>query len=269
MEYARNSFHRAAESIQSKFGHSKIGSFAAEQIILSQKFIVPDAGRLTDGTPISKFQDVMNLPFDRVALLREIDVGKKDGDIITQQICIAVAPYVLGFVNDCADLYIVDCLQVPGIKDAWAPSRPIGVQWLLGGGACIFEIDGAIEEERSLIGYADTHEKGFGALNGLTELMLMLSLSNVTTKTIIAPEAINRKRQRNGKLPLYDYHVLLIDGKETCSRESSDSTDRSIRSHFRRGHIRRLNDGRRVWVKQAYVHGRTAGFVDKDYMVPS
>jgi hypothetical protein len=95
----------------------------------------------------------------------------------------------------------------------------------------------------------------------------MLSLHNVSTKEIASPAALNKKRQRNGKLPLYDYHVLAVDGSEVYGRDSDDKTDREIRSHFRRGHIRRLDETRRVWVRATIVHGSAKGFVDKDYDV--
>lgn len=263
MRYERNVFHKAAEAIGDRFGHSRLGSFIHESLIKSQKFIVPDAGQMLAGKAFDDFKESLRLPFDRISLFREVHL---DGARIPH-ICVAVSPHVVG--ADCqADFYVADCMGIPGHEGAWSLSRPIGIQLhRIGGGIQTFEIEGAKDEERALTGYAADHSEGFGALNAISELLLMLSLDNVSTRLIEAPQKLNAKRLGQGKLPLYDYHVLLVDGEETARSDGSDSLDRMVRAHFRRGHIRRLPDSRRVWVRAAYVHGRADGFVDKDYLV--
>lgn len=263
MNYARNSFHKAAEAMLLLSGRSRIAAGLAVTIINAQKFILPDAGKLTDGKPFAEISDAMRLPFDRIALLREIEV---DGQVL-QQICVAAEPAYVN-MESTADFFVADLICASASHNLWLPSRFVGVQFgLPGGGVQTFEIEGAIEEERAIFRGADDHANGWGALNGLCELMLMLSLSNVGTARVAGPAFLNNKRKKSGKLPIYDYHVLTIDGQRVCGRDASDPTDRHLRSHFRRGHIRRLDESRRVWVRAAYVHGRAAGFVDKDYVV--
>lgn len=266
MNYQRNVFHKAADAMLLR--QSILTTWAREHIIKSQKFIIPDAGKMTEGKAFDNFKEVMKLPFPRVSLLREVEV---DG-VITQQICMAADSFSMNrSANDHIAFYVADALRVPG-TDLWGPSRPIGVEILERSGILLYEIEGAKEEEERLLGGAhlpDINDReGFGALNGLTELMLMLSLHNVSTKTISPSRKLNLKRQRAGKLPLYDYHVLLVDGAEVCDSERCGSpSDRQIRSHYRRGHIRRLDETRRIWVRATFVHGSAKGFVDKDYRV--
>lgn len=104
-------------------------------------------------------------------------------------------------------------------------------------------------------------------ITNIQNLLVMLSLHNTKTKIINPPEKLNAKRKRNGKLPLYSYHVLDVDGEiwDTSGRDDGDG--HGYRSHLRRGHIRRIASERCVWVRATFVHGRIQGFVDKDYNV--
>lgn len=97
-------------------------------------------------------------------------------------------------------------------------------------------------------------------------LAAMLSLRNVRAVEVAPPENIESKRRRKGKRPLYSYHVLEVDGEIWDYRSGDGSSGKSIRSHLRRGHIRRLPVGN-IWVRACYVHGKSDGFVDKDYAV--
>lgn len=249
-------------------------SFVVTQVVAGQRFVVPDAGKMLVGRPFDEFKDALRLPFDRIAMMREIplpEVGK------TRQLIVAASDEVVTGSRSDVDFWVADCLEMP-LRGAsvWIPSRPIGIDVRNGPGLQIVELSGMEELERRLTGYArsfrddDPEGDGYGALCGLSDLLVMLSLSNVGRRRIDAPLALNRKREATGKLPIYDYHVLTVDGRDTFDtfdEVGGGQHDRRIRSHFRRGHIRRIGDGRRVWVRHAYVHGRADGFVDKDYRV--
>jgi hypothetical protein len=98
-------------------------------------------------------------------------------------------------------------------------------------------------------------------------LMVMLSLHNVKTRDIAPPEKLVRARKRRDRTPLYSYKVLVVDSEVWDSPHTSTGTGPGFRSHFRRGHIRRLWDGRRIWVRHTMVHGRLPGFVEKEYAI--
>lgn len=100
--------------------------------------------------------------------------------------------------------------------------------------------------------------------NSIENLCLLLSLHNVKTKTIKSPDKLNKKRISRGNNPLVDYHVLVVNGDIWDSEPSGKHND-GYRSHLRRGHIRRLDEERRVWVNSCFVRGRKDGFIDKEY----
>jgi hypothetical protein len=93
--------------------------------------------------------------------------------------------------------------------------------------------------------------------------LAVLGLKNTREVEVSAPVKVNRKRGKSGKRPLYSYHVLNVAGENWDSHYETGSGP-GYRSHLRRGHIRRL-ESETVWVRATYVHGKVAGFVDKDY----
>lgn len=98
-------------------------------------------------------------------------------------------------------------------------------------------------------------------------LFYILGCSNVDTADNPAPSALNKKRAKARKYPVLEYKtlVLKIDAQRT-SGKAGGGTHASPRVHLRRGHVRRLESGQRVWV-QACVVGSTHGMVLKDYRV--
>lgn len=117
----------------------------------------------------------------------------------------------------------------------------------------------------------EREEAGFQFSISVTVLMnflIMLSLNNVTTEQVKVPEKLNKSRTIKGKVPLLDYHVLNVDGKRWDSKRDDESDgEYGVRSHMRRGHIRKIQSGRFVWVSACFVHGSIPGFVDKEYAV--
>lgn len=100
-------------------------------------------------------------------------------------------------------------------------------------------------------------------------LCAVLAASNVGTDEVSAP--VRRKpikrRKKNDKPPSYSYHILNVGGEIWDRPHSHSGTGEGKRSHYRRRHLRRLSDGRFVWVRESFVNGTRRGFVDKDYNV--
>jgi len=96
----------------------------------------------------------------------------------------------------------------------------------------------------------------------------VFSCCNVKYVEHYAPKHINRQREKKGKPPIFGYRTLHLMVDEISTRGDGLKTDRtSPRLHLRRGHIRRLDDGRRIWVRSAVVGEKKNGFVHKDYSV--
>jgi len=77
----------------------------------------------------------------------------------------------------------------------------------------------------------------------------------------------NRRKMAAGKPPLYDWHTVVIEPVRPTARTSNGGTHASPRFHDRRGHIRRLQSGRQVWVRPCKVGDPTKGAVFKDYAI--
>jgi len=94
---------------------------------------------------------------------------------------------------------------------------------------------------------------------------ILLSLHGTEKITVVPPVKLAKRRNKQGKPPLYEYHVLKISGEVWDNPHTSESTSGGgVRSHLRRGHIRRL-ENKNVWVRHTLVHGSREGFVKKDY----
>jgi hypothetical protein len=95
----------------------------------------------------------------------------------------------------------------------------------------------------------------------------VLGCSNVTTVDVPAPEPLNKKRAKKGAAPILTYKTLhLVVPTENGPRANLGGTHSSPRVHLRRGHVRQIQAGRRVWV-QACVVGAKHGVVHKDYAI--
>jgi hypothetical protein len=103
-------------------------------------------------------------------------------------------------------------------------------------------------------------------LGAYLDLCIALACTNVTTEKRTAPAQLNKRRIKAGKPPLKDFHVLQIGGEGGVGFGGGAGHD-GVRSHLRRGHIRRLGPERITWVNACMVRGSKPGFVDKHYSV--
>lgn len=98
----------------------------------------------------------------------------------------------------------------------------------------------------------------------------MMACSNVRTRDHQPDAALNKKRAKAGKVPLVSYKTLeiIVPNTRYEGGGSGGGTHASPRVHLRRGHIRKIADGKTVWV-QACVVGSKHGMVLKDYKLRS
>ena len=104
----------------------------------------------------------------------------------------------------------------------------------------------------------------------ILELCEALSCSNVHHRPIESIDpAVNQRRIRDGKVPLYETRTLWIDvpNFDNVSVEWQGGTHRSPRQHLRRGHIRNLQSGKKVWVNATVVGAKENGIIKKDYAI--
>ena len=106
----------------------------------------------------------------------------------------------------------------------------------------------------------------------ITHTLTALSIDrHGSYQTIPVNESVNRKRLRKGKKPLFEYKVLDIvaDVMDPVHGKSHRHTGphSSPRMHKRRGHIRRLGSGQRIWIRDTIVGKPGQGRIVKDYSV--
>lgn len=101
-------------------------------------------------------------------------------------------------------------------------------------------------------------------------LMKMLECTNVEVKKEEFPKKLQKKRIAKGNMKGFDRHILVVKPSKYLKEDFPDmekGTHASPRLHFRRGHIRHLQKGVSVWVRDCMVGKADKGFVDKDYKV--
>lgn len=102
------------------------------------------------------------------------------------------------------------------------------------------------------------------------EFCLLMNCSNIRPKEIKASEALNKKRAKSGKIPFFSHHVIVVDdatNKQGATSQEDSFTGVQMRSHARRGHIRRLQSGKTTFVRPTIVGKASLGFVEKTYQV--
>lgn len=96
-----------------------------------------------------------------------------------------------------------------------------------------------------------------------TCIMLDSNVAEVETIRVSIP--LNSERQKRGKRPLCDYHIVRLDRRRCHANAAGGGEKRSHpRLHFRRGHWRHF-DAYKTWIRWMLVGDPDLGFVDKEY----
>jgi hypothetical protein len=97
-------------------------------------------------------------------------------------------------------------------------------------------------------------------------IAVALDAQVATTETIRAPHAMNRARERAGKLPLISYHIVNLSrrSRPVPLAPSDPEATYHVRLHFRRGHWRHFSN-HKTWIRWMLVGDPDLGFVDKQY----
>ena len=103
------------------------------------------------------------------------------------------------------------------------------------------------------------------------ETLACLSAKNVQTVTLPAPEKLNKKRLRAGKVPLFEYKTLdIFLGADSNIRRDRVKSARAAKStcrlHCVRGHFKVRKTGMFWWSNFTRGH-KTEGMVVKDYAI--
>lgn len=100
--------------------------------------------------------------------------------------------------------------------------------------------------------------------------MAMLELMNKTRRTSTyqaVPNPANDKRIRKGKKPLFEWRIIDVTAQHAApdSITPTGRTHASPRRHIRRGHQRKLSNGKTIWIKQMMVGKIEFGYIHHSY----
>lgn len=256
-------------------GYLQMALLAAYAIEYGEKFFVPDGKNiLANKTITPDIKSYLKLPYDCIAVLSECVHGEDR----TKLISIAMTDKFLGgtpladsLVNFTGEEIFVASVIYSKEQKKWTPLMMVvmDLRPLNADGYTIKRLTNAYfdmlagELKKQGISYAKEMAADTSVIQNLC---LMLGLKNVATTTINPDAKLVKKREKSNKLPLFSYKVLKVDNILWDTTESAASGGSfGCRSHMRRGHIRQLANGNRVWVRAALVKGSIPGFVGKEY----
>jgi hypothetical protein len=255
-------------------GKTSYSRHLAGLIERSQKFYFPQAVNVLEGKPYAAVADLLRLPYALISILSETTI---DNSHPVSAITVAISPEIFLGAG-------LSSIKAP-VGETWAgllsaiydPRRKVWVGTDLPT-LCATSEDGTqhrflgdSEGVRCLMSHGLSMERIHQEMDHdvcvVSNLCVMLGMRNVRLINEPRDAVLSKTRQRRGKCQLWDYHVLVVDGETWSGPEGPQQQGPGFRSHLRRGHIRRLDESRRVWVRAAFVHGRLDGFVAKDYLV--
>ena len=212
-----------------------------EEIGQAVKFMMPDGGRILGDRGLRAISgESVRLPFEKMTI--EWDAGGKSFLMLAREVQCSSA--------DRADeevLVDAECLCFS--------REGSGAPWL-----AKFSLLPLDPETREYF-----YERDDELFWVLFDLLNALACSNVRAERLPARKPAKRAK---GALPFDSYHYLTVDAPGRPSGQGAAIDDRrSPREHIRRGHIRRLADGRAIWINATMVNAGIGSRVDKSYVM--
>lgn len=124
------------------------------------------------------------------------------------------------------------------------------------------------------VGYGEkVGEEEFSVNTQVAPVLIMLGRLNaegIEKSVVLPPEKLNRRRKKRNQPELVTHTTVRVAPYRaplgrSGPREGEDFTP--PRYHFRRGHIRRFQNGEKTWVRSCFVGSPTDGSVQHDYVV--
>jgi hypothetical protein len=237
----------------------------------SQKFMLPEGGAFYDDPEYKAIDDSerVRLPFKNICLEYHRDKPEKfDGDwwsskalIFASEIEEFIFVTVVCYIDDHKIWVPFPEIAIPNINFIVRDRKVKGLGY-----------DG-IEKEYASVRFVKEDQsipdQDYGQeMYALLNFINILNCSNVKIEKNTTKE---KSKKIKTALPFDSYHVLVIDSSEKKQMDQLTGTNgghRSPREHLRRGHIRRLSSGKKVWVNAAVVNaGRMVGVIHKYYAI--
>lgn len=248
---------------------SQYADFAEKLLAIAKsavKFSIPDGGKIFNDK-LKGLPDYVKLPFDSIIIEYSVmNAGDLRADQIESKKRIACA------FNLDADRFMVCAICSAKIngREIWSPI-PFAVTFESKPNRLV-SVSYGIASKTMEMQYGDdwvtrAREDLGSEVTAVLELVEALSCSNVS-HTAVPRRKLNKAAARRGALPFDEYRILQITvpGK-SHDTAGSVGNHRSPREHLRRGHIRRLDDTRKIWVNSCVVSVGVGGKVITSYKV--
>lgn len=139
------------------------------------------------------------------------------------------------------------CLQLEGEEASFLPCICINGLW-----SCV---DAEIAKETPIMQFAWS----------LTMACCIALEAEVLSHEVVrAPHKLNAKREKQGKAPMMDFHVIDLKRRARVECAPNGEPSRHVRLHFRRGHWRHYED-HKTWIKWQLVGDPSLGIVQSRY----
>lgn len=240
----------------------------------STKFILPDGGRIFDDVELRSLDEsvTLRLPFPCIALeyhsnglerKHDEPIGLVNGVPQYESDSFVSAPKRIVYAREVEWFILVNIAFFTKTDGLWRLMPE-----------CYIPTTNYLKRDVSLLGrpgivcgVRDPRAMSADYMDEVGALMAFLNVLQCSNVKIEKKQAKKEGKQVKSALPFDSYHVLTIDSHKSVGFGCGTSFNhRSPREHLRRGHIRRLNDGRKVWVNATVVSaGKGFGVVAKDY----
>lgn len=244
----------------------------------SQKFMLPEHGICIDDTLYKALNenDELRLPYPFIAIefisrkdwettgsnhplviAGDYTAGSSDTNLNTFD-----APKRIAFARDRDDHIVLTVLFCRASDGMWYPLPEIAIPKT-----------GYLDRSRTAFGKApivfSAANRKIPAMDYADELIALMSFLNALQCSNVGIEKLpstkrDKAKRKKDAIPFDEYHILTI-----ASMRGDEGVrlgdHRSPREHLRRGHIRRLVDGRKIWVNATVVNAGIGGKITKDY----
>lgn len=245
---------------------------AIDTVENSQKFILPDHGFLLDDNELKALgDDDIHLPFEHIALEYACP---DDPEWVPTEDLVQFPKRILLATELLGQIHIIKSFC--NKKGFWQTEGPVllptsnwGNRSNKGdGGGFALRLADASGETR----VDQNRWQEFFATDVwvLVAFLNALACSNVTAQPLKPPAPIPGRQPKKNPKAQDVYHVLVLttDPDQPGAVHGTSGPGASKREHMRRGHIRRLADGRKLWINATVVNaGHNFGRVSKDYQV--
>jgi hypothetical protein len=213
------------------------------------KFTLPNDGKIIEDSKLKGLIDIteLRLPYKDI-VLEFVLVGSR------------LKKIVIHAIED--ESRIVICVW-GGTDNAWLPfvlaSIPkINFIRVNADNSLSFAVQRHLIEEK--------YKTEMNLLSGLGADTLLSFLNALACSNVHTEKLPTRKPSKTlGALPFDEYHVLTIDRPAGTGNGHAGGSHRSPREHLRRGHIRRLPTGSKIWVNAAVINAGAGGKIRKQY----